>query len=131
MLSKVIKCFPRFEKNFVKLYKEIIKQNFRSGNIFLLIDFRERKGRGREKEICCSTYLCVHWLTLVCAVTRDRTHNLGIWERCSNQLSYLARSRSGNTKVRHLFAPLYFEIRSQAEQIIQVRLYEHAKETLS
>ena len=48
MLNKVIKCFPRFEENFIKLHKEILKQNFRSGNIFLLIGFREMKGE-RER----------------------------------------------------------------------------------
>lgn len=31
---------------------------------FLLIDLRER---GQEREVCCSTYSCICWLTLVCA----------------------------------------------------------------
>ena len=44
----------------------------------LFIDFRERerKGgreRGKERErktlICCSIYVCIHWLILVCALT--------------------------------------------------------------
>ena len=35
----------------------------------LLILEKERKGK-REIFICCSTYLCLHWLFLVCAVTR-------------------------------------------------------------
>ena len=83
----------------------------------LFVGFRERKGkrerltdrqteteiegdrkrdRRREKEtvICCSTYLCIHWLIPVCALMRDQTHNLGIWEWCSNQLSYLAKASS-------------------------------------
>ena len=43
---------------------------------FLFIDFRERKEerkRDREREtlICCSTYLCIHWLILVDALTGD------------------------------------------------------------
>ena len=60
-------------------------------NFYLLI-FRER-GRGREREtsICSSTYLCIHWLILVCALTWDWTCNLGILGRCSNQLRYAAR----------------------------------------
>ena len=28
--------------------------------------------------MCCSTYLCIHWLILVCALTGDQTHNLGV-----------------------------------------------------
>ena len=49
--------------------------------------------RGQERErktlICCSTYLCIHWLTLVCTLTGDQTHNLGLLGRCSNQLTEL------------------------------------------
>ena len=40
---------------------------------------RERE-RERETSICCSTYLCIHWLILVCALARDGTHNLSVWE---------------------------------------------------
>ena len=39
-------------------------------------------------------FLCVHWLILVCALTRDQTHNLGELGKCSNQLSYLARAKA-------------------------------------
>lgn len=36
--------------------------------IYLLILEREReRERGRETSVGCSTYLCNHWLTLVCA----------------------------------------------------------------
>ena len=42
--------------------------------------------------MCCSTYLCIHWLILVCVLTRDQTHNLGTLGRCSNHLSYPARA---------------------------------------
>ena len=49
-----------------------------------------RGERERERLICCSTYLCIHWLMLVCALTGDRTCNLGTSGRCSNQLSYPA-----------------------------------------
>ena len=58
---------------------------------------RERdRQREREKEIliCCSTYLCIHWLILVCAPTRDRTHNRGVLGRNSNQMSYPARAKA-------------------------------------
>ena len=37
---------------------------------------REREG-GKETLICCSTYLCMHWLMLACALPRDQIHNLG------------------------------------------------------
>ena len=59
MLNKVIKCFPRFEENFIKLHKEILKQNFRSGNIFLLIGFREMKGE-RERFVVPLIYASTH-----------------------------------------------------------------------
>ena len=32
----------------------------------------------REIPICCSTFQCILWLLLVCALTRDQTCNLGI-----------------------------------------------------
>ena len=52
-------------------------------------------GREKEKEtlICCSTYLLIHWLILVCVLTGDETRNLGPLGQCSDQLSYLARAR--------------------------------------
>ena len=59
---------------------------------FFKTDLREREMGGREREICCSTYLCIHLLILVCALTEDRTYNLGVSGRCSNQLSYWARA---------------------------------------
>ena len=44
------------------------------------IDFLDRE-RGRQKEretsVCCSTYLCIYWLILLCP-DRDQTHNLGV-----------------------------------------------------
>ena len=43
--------------------------------------------------VYCSTYLCMHWLILICALTGDQTHHLGILGQCSHQLSYLARAR--------------------------------------
>ena len=57
---------------------------------------REKKGQGereRETSICCSAYLCIHWLLLVCALTGDGTHNLGVLGGHFNQLSYLSRAR--------------------------------------
>ena len=36
------------------------------------------RGRGEgDISICFSTYLCIHWLILVCALTGDQTCNLG------------------------------------------------------
>ena len=46
-----------------------------------------------SRDLCYSTYLCTHRLSLVCAQTRDQTYNLGALGPCSNQLSYLARAR--------------------------------------
>ena len=47
-----------------------------------------RKG---ETWICCFTYVCIHWLILLCSLTWDQTYNLGVSEQLSNQLSYLGR----------------------------------------
>ena len=44
-------------------------------------------GRERETSICCSTYLCIHWFILECAMIGDQTCNLGELRLCSNQLS--------------------------------------------
>ena len=65
------------------------------GDIDWLIDFKVRRGGGREREpsICCPTYLCIHGLFLVCTLTGDQTHNLGVSRWCSNQMSYPARAR--------------------------------------
>ena len=63
----------------------------------------------KETSICCSTYLCIHWLILACALTRDRTCNLGIWEQRGNQLSYLA-----TVSYTHLTLPTnWWECRSR------------------
>ena len=47
----------------------------------------------RETSIYCSSYLCIHGLILARALTGDQTHNLGIGEQHSNQLSYLAMAQ--------------------------------------
>ena len=53
-----------FKKNNTPL---IFKKNFE----------RKRKAGEREISTCCSTYLCIHWLILVCPLTGDQTCNLG------------------------------------------------------
>lgn len=58
---------------------------------FSLYYFRE-EGWVKETSICCSTHLCIHRLILVCALTGDWTHNVGVLGWCSNQLSYPARA---------------------------------------
>ena len=67
-------------------------QNF-SIKIFF-IDLREKereeeRERERDKQtlICCSTYLCIHWLILVCAMTRGGICHFGIsgWTELSSQ----------------------------------------------
>ena len=62
---------------------------------FLFIDFRQTKEGQKERKtlICCSTYWCIHWLILICALTGDRTCNLGISRRCSHPRSHPARAR--------------------------------------
>ena len=55
--------------------------------LFVYAFMRERK---REASICCSAYLCIHPLLLVCALIGDQTCNPGILGWCANQLRYLA-----------------------------------------
>ena len=63
--------------------------------IFIYWFERERGRQRRERKTSiCSIYLCIHWLILVCALTRDQTCDLGVLGRCSNQLSYPARARN-------------------------------------
>ena len=64
----------------VKTYMFVIPLFFKK----LLIDLRER-------ENCCSTYLCIPWLILACVLTGDPTCNLGASGWHSNQLSYPSR----------------------------------------
>ena len=53
--------------------------------IFLNLLILEREGRREgETSVRCSPYLSIHSLILVCALTRDRTCNLGIPGWCSN-----------------------------------------------
>ena len=55
--------------------------------------FRGKRERASERmsvymsPLRCSTYLCIHWLLLVCSLIGDWTHNLGVSGQCSNQLS--------------------------------------------
>ena len=52
-----------------------------------------RGGVWRERQnICCSTDPWIHWLILVCALTRDQTHNLCLWGQCPNPLSSPVRA---------------------------------------
>ena len=60
-------------------------------NFYLLI--LEGGRREWETTICCSTYLCIHWLLLVCALTGNRYCNLGVSKWHSNQLSSPARDK--------------------------------------
>ena len=58
------------------------------GYVILLSD----RGREREREKHRFVIpLTFQWLSLVCALTRDQTHNLDVWGGCSNQLSHPPR----------------------------------------
>ena len=68
-------------------------------SFYFIFNFKEKENEReseREREratvMCCSTYWCIHWLTLVCAPTGDRMCNLGVWGGYSNQLSYPDRA---------------------------------------
>ena len=61
-------------------------QSYLSSQRFFFIDFRERKGRGGGRMlICCSTYLCIHWMILVCALIGNWTHSCGVMGWCSRE----------------------------------------------
>lgn len=54
-----------------------------------------RVGKGERKKhtlICYCTYLCIYWLFLVHALTRDGTCNPEVLGQCSNQLSNPSRA---------------------------------------
>ena len=63
--------------------------------------------RERDAWICCSTYICIHWLILTCALTEDRTCNLGVLGWHPNQRSYPAKAKGkiyilGKKKVKNM-----------------------------
>ena len=74
---------------------------------FLFIDLREREEGGeREKTLtCCSTYSCIHWSNLACALTGDQTHSLGVNTQYSDRLSHLARALLPNLREEVLKSP--------------------------
>lgn len=54
--------------------------NFSSDVNSIFIEFSTEEWEKREKEtlICCSSYLCIRWLILVCTLARNQTQNLGV-----------------------------------------------------
>ena len=65
-------------------------------NFFIDLERDREEEVGREKETpVCFPYSCIHWLILVCSLTRDWTHNLGLPGRLCNHLSYQARALKG------------------------------------
>ena len=87
-----------------KLRTSTLKWLYRNSfkTFFSFIDFERETPRERERErerekerlICCSTSLCIHWLLLVCALTRNRTSNLDLSGWRSNQMSYPDRAQN-------------------------------------
>ena len=52
--------------------------------------------------ICSSTYLYIHWLILICALTGDQTHNLGVLGQHSNQLNHPDRKNHVTILIKFL-----------------------------
>lgn len=82
---------------------------------FLLLISREReRERERGKNIDLLFHLHIHWLSLVCALTGERTHALGVSGPCSNRLSCAAR-----VFMRHVFMiPLFFVIGTKPLKVV-------------
>ena len=67
-------------------------------------------GRKTETLICCSTYLCIVWLLLACAVlTADQTRDLCVSVQRSNQLNYPARAPFHSSLKNKKQLPCYIE----------------------
>ena len=65
----------------------------------------------RETLTCCSTYLYIQWMLLVCALTGDRTCNLGVSGWSSNQQSSSVYYEHKMFTFTHLWSKqLYFKI---------------------
>ena len=75
-------------------------------------------GDSERNSDLCSTYLCIHSLILICALDGGSdSHNLGISEWCSNQLSHLARTRNKcNWDVKYLYSENYKTLKKEAEE---------------
>ena len=100
---------------FIRIYSSFLKK------MYLLIFERHTE---RKTLIYCSTYLCIHWLVFVCALTGDWTHNLGISGQCSNQLSYRFKKKNNTlfslSSLSHFFLPLicyWSALRSNTKEI--------------
>ena len=92
--------------------------------LFNYIDFREKgmeRRTERETSICCSTFLCIHWLLPVRALTGDQTCHHGILGRCSNQLSDSARAR---------LLVLFFPSLGKMTSVLLIRELPHPSTTL-
>ena len=83
-----IKTFRNF---FFKLNFEMGGERERKNGVGGERESERERERERHIEIC-STYLCIDWLILLCALTRDPTCNLGVLGQYSNQPSYSARA---------------------------------------
>ena len=67
------------------------------------IDLRERE---RERDIYLFFHVCTHWLTPVCALTRDGTQSPGISGKHSKKLSYPVKTKAISLTDIRLF--IYF-----------------------
>ena len=101
-------CDIKEKKRFILyLHNPFSWQLIRSGlwlniltRIFFVLNWSLETERKRGEEwkggasICCSTHLCIHWLILVRALTRNRICNLGVLGEHSKKLSYSEHLKS-------------------------------------
>ena len=73
--------------------------------------------RERQTLICCFTHLYIHWLILVCALTWEGTHNLGVSGWHSNQMRYLARASMFLFNKRTIFLNKKYHTITKTEKI--------------
>ena len=111
--------------HFKKQFSEHITETERSDLLFFYLWWE----RERETSSCCSTYLCIHSLIFVCALTGDRTCNLGVsgaaltnwaawqelnsffkmyyleeyWKHVFSKFSFILEREGETERVRHQF----------------------------
>ena len=90
-LSRSARCFTRVQgevdsaPTYLTAIFSLAYQYYFNLILHILLILERKEGRKRKRH-CFVVPLClyIHWLVLMCALTRDQTCNLGILGGCSN-----------------------------------------------